>query len=116
MNAIKILDKTYFDVATIKRKVKVKDDTTGTTKLVEVVIYENMKCSISKVDNPSSISHDVQNVDYAHKIFSTPDNILLPGDKVEVKYANGLTDTYECGKPFYYSSHLEVKITLKERV
>ena len=45
MTDIEILESTYFDKCTIKRKVKAKNENTGVTETVEKIIAENVKCA-----------------------------------------------------------------------
>ena len=55
MTDIEILESTYFDRCTIKRKVKAKNENTGVTETVEKIIAENVKCALSKKDVPVMI-------------------------------------------------------------
>lgn len=116
MNESEILAKTYFDVATIKRKEKIKDIESGVTKLEDVSVYENINCAISKNDKAKLISGEVQNINTTFSMFTRPDVIIKAGDTVEVQYENGLSNTFIAGKPFFYKSHSEVPLELKERV
>ena len=59
MTDIEILESTYFDRCTIKRKVKAKNPNTGVTETVEEIIAENVKCALSKKDTPVMTSDGV---------------------------------------------------------
>ena len=48
MTDIEILESTYFDKCTIKRKEKIKNPITGVTETKEVIIAEDVKCALSK--------------------------------------------------------------------
>ena len=50
MTDIEILESTYFDKCTIKRKEKIKNPNTGVTETVEKIIIENAKCALYKKD------------------------------------------------------------------
>ena len=45
MTDIEILESTYFDKCTIKRKEKIKNPDTGVTETIEVIIAEDVKCA-----------------------------------------------------------------------
>ena len=49
MTDIEILESTYFDKCTIKRKEKIKNPITGVTETKEVIIVENAKCALVSV-------------------------------------------------------------------
>lgn len=116
MTDVEILESTYFDICTIKRKEKVKDPNNGTTSTVEKVIVEGVKCALSK-DRRT----DLMNVDGVGKI--TESYLLFIGPKVDLRSAdtvmitslNGI-ETFTANKPFTYHSHKECYLTFKERV
>ena len=115
MTDIEILESTYFDKCTIKRKVKSKNENTGVTETVEKIIAENVKCALSKKDTPIMTSDGVGKLAFSHLLFLNPNVDLQEGDTVEV-YSMGKISIYLASKPFRYSSHKEVYLTLKERV
>ena len=55
MTDIEILESTYFDKCTIKRKEKIKNPNTGVTETVEKIIAENVKCALSKKDTHNDV-------------------------------------------------------------
>lgn len=115
MTDIEILESTYFDKCTIKRKVKTKNENTGVTETVEKIIAENVKCALSKKDTPIMISDGVGKLAFSHLLFLNPNIDLQEGDTVEVTVM-GKISIYLASKPFYYSSHMEISLNCKERV
>ena len=114
MTDIGILESTYFDRCTIKRKEKIKDIDTGVTETKEVIIVEDVKCALSKKDTPIMTSDGVGKLAFSHLLFLNPNINLQEGDTVEVT-SMGKISIYLASKPFYYSSHSETLLTYKER-
>ena len=115
MTDIEILESTYFDKCTIKRKEKIKNTDTGVTETKEVIIAEDVKCALSKRDNtPIMISDGVGNLAFSHVLFLNPNVDIQEGDTVEVT-SMGKISIYLASKPFYYSSHSETLLNYKER-
>ena len=115
MTDIEILESTYFDRCTIKRKEKIKNTNTGVTETVETTIYENVKCALSKNDVQSMQVDGMGKLSYSHLLFLNPNINLQEGDTVEVA-SMGKISIYLASKPFYYSSHSETLLNYKERV
>ena len=114
MTDIEILESTYFDKCTIKRKEKIKNADTGVTETKEVIIEENTKCALSKKDTPIMTSDGVGNLVFSHILFLNPNVDVREGDIVEVT-SIGKISIYLASKPFYYSSHSETLLSYKER-
>ena len=115
MTDIEILESTYFDKCTIKRKEKVKNPNTGVTETVEKIICENVKCALSTHNNDNAISVDgVGKVVQIHKLFLNPNINLQEGDTVEVT-SMGIKSIYLSSKPFIYPSHSQTLLTYKDR-
>ena len=116
MTDIEILESTYFDRCTIKRKVKAKNENTGVTETVEKIIVENVKCALSKSkkDTPVMTSDGVGKLAFSHLLFLNPNIDLLEVDIVEVS-SMGKISIYLASKPFFYSSHSESLLSYKER-
>ena len=115
MTDIEILESTYFDKCTIKRKEKMKNPITGVTETVEVIIVEDVKCALSAHNNDNAISVDgVGKVVQIHELFLNPNINLQEGDIVEVTSV-GKISSYLASKPFFYSSHSQTLLTYKER-
>ncbi len=114
MTDIEILESTYFDRCTIKRKVKSKNENTGVTETVEKIIAENVKCALSKKDTPIMTSDGVGKLAFSHLLFLNPNIDIQEGDIVEVATMDKIS-IYLASKPFYYSSHIEVLLSYKER-
>ena len=116
MTDIEILESTYFDKCTIKRKEKIKNPITGVTETKEVIIVEDVKCALSTHNSDNAILVDgVGKVVQIHKLFLNPNISLQEGDIVEVS-SMGKISIYLASKPFYYSSHSETLLSYKERV
>ena len=115
MTDIEILESTYFDRCTVKRKEKIKNPNTGVTETVEKIIAENVKCALSKSDNQVMSGEGVGNLSFNHKLFLNPSIDIKEGDTVEVNRM-GKISIYLASKPFYYPSHMEVIVIYKERV
>ena len=114
MTDIEILESTYFDKCTIKRKEKMKNPSTGVTETVEKIICENVKCALSKNDVQSMQVDGIGKLSYSHTLFLNPNVDVQEGDTVEV-VSIGKLSIYLASKPFYYSSHSETLLTYKER-
>lgn len=114
MTDIEILESTYFDRCIIKRKVKTKNENTGVTETVEKIIAENVKCALSKKDTPVIISDGVGKLAFSHLLFLNPNTDIQEGDTIEVT-TMGKISIYLASKPFYYSSHMEISLSYKER-
>ena len=114
MTDIEILESTYFDKCTIKRKVKAKNENTGVTETVEKIIAENVKCALSKKDTPVMTSDGVGKLAFSHLLFLNSNIDIQEGDTVEVTVM-GKISIYLASKPFYDSSHSETLLSYKER-
>ena len=116
MTDIEILESTYFDRCTIKRKEKIKDINIGVTETKEVIIVEDVKCALSKRDNtPIMTSDGVGNLAFSHLLFLNPSVDIQEGDIVEVN-SMGKISIYLASKPFFYPSHSQTLLTTSERV
>lgn len=115
MTDIEILESTYFDRCTIKRKEKIKNPNTGVTETIEVIIAENIKCALSKKDVQTMSSDGIGKLAFSHLLFLNPNIDLQEGDTVEVS-SMGKISIYLASKPFFYSSHSESLLSYKERV
>lgn len=114
MTDIEILESTYFDRCTIKRKEKIKNPNTGVTETVEKIIAENVKCALSKKDVQMMSSDGVGKLAFSHLLFLNPNVDLREGDTVEVS-SMGKISIYLASKPFYYQTHSETLLSYKER-
>lgn len=115
MSEAEILEMTYFDICTIKRKLKVEDPKTGVTTTELKVIAENVKCALSKKDAPIVSSDGIGKLVFTHQLFINPRHDIKEGDIIEVSNM-GKISIYLASKPFYYPSHLVVPLTCRERV
>ena len=106
MTDIEILESTYFDKCTIKRKEKIKNHITGVTETKEIIIAEDVKCALSKKDIQILASDGVGKLNYSHLLFLNPNVDVREGDTVEVS-SMGKISIYLASKPFYYASHSE---------
>ena len=115
MTDIEILESTYFDKCTIKRKEKIKNADTGVTETKEVIIVEDVKCALSKKDIQAMNVDRVGTLAFSHLLFLNPNVDVQEGDIVEV-FSVGKISIYLASKPFYYPSHSEILLSYKERV
>ena len=72
MTDIEILESTYFDKCTIKRKEKIKNPITGVTETKEVIIAEDVKCALSKKDIQTMNSDGIGTLAFSHLLFLNP--------------------------------------------
>ena len=114
MTDIEILESTYFDRCTIKRKEKIKNTNTGVTETVEKIICENVKCALSKNDVQSMQVDGMGKLSYSHTLFLNPNVDVQEGDTVEVT-SMGIKSIYLSSKPFIYPSHSQTLLTYKDR-
>ena len=114
MTDIEILESTYFDKCTIKRKEKVKNLSTGVTETVEKIICENVKCALSKNDVQAMQVDGIGKLSYSHTLFLNPNVDVQEGDTVEVT-SIGIKSIYLSSKPFIYPSHSQTLLTYKDR-
>ena len=114
MTDIEILESTYFDKCTIKRKEKMKNPSTGVTETKEVIVAEDVKCALSKKDIQTMNSDGIGTLAFSHLLFLNPNVDVQEGDVVEVT-SMGKISIYLASKPFYYSSHSETLLSYKER-
>lgn len=115
MTDVEILEMTFNDTCTVERSVKEKDPNTGVTVTVNKVIYQNIKCAISKNDNQVvNTTNDVSTLVYNHKLFTSPSYEILEGDTVKVS-SMGKISIYLASKGFLYPSHSETIVTYKGR-
>lgn len=111
-----ILEQTYFDKCDIIREVKVKDTNTGTTQLEQQIIYEGIKCSLSaKESTRETLEGEIPSIVILNKLFLHPRYEIELGDTIEITLFNGKKDVYLASKPFFYPSHTEIPVKLKER-
>ena len=114
MTDIEILESTYFDKCTIKRKEKIKNPNTGVTETVEKIICENVKCALSKNDVQAMQVDGIGKLSYSHTLFLNPNVDVQEGDTVEVT-SMGIKSIYLSSKPFIYPSHSQTLLTYKDR-
>ena len=114
MTDIEILESTYFDRCTIKRKEKIKNPNTGVTETVEKIICENVKCALSKNDVQAMQVDGIGKLSYSHTLFLNPNVDVQEGDTVEVT-SIGIKSIYLSSKPFIYPSHSQTLLTYKDR-
>ena len=115
MTDIEILENTYFDRCTIKRKEKIKNPDTGVTETEEKIIVEDVKCALSKNDVQSMQVDGMGKLSYSHLLFLNPNINLQEGDTVEVA-SMGKISIYLASKPFIYPSHSQTLLITSERV
>lgn len=116
MTDVEILEMTYFDIAKCIRKVKVKNPNTGVSSFEDVVIFDNVKCALSKKKTASVLlSGEVGSIVSTHELFINPMADVQLGDFLEVTNGMSYKATYLASDVFWYQSHREVALTKKER-
>ncbi|HBF2755649.1 TPA: hypothetical protein KN342_003565 [Clostridioides difficile] len=110
-----ILALTYFCKMTIKRSISIKNEETGVTDFNEsLVIAEDVPCGLNG-NIPNVIDTDITSSISAFELYCRPEVDLIVGDILDITLENGNVETFIASKPFPYSSHLQVNLTLKER-
>lgn len=106
-----ILASTYHDRMDIIRHVEVEDSDSHLTTMQKKTIKSNVACELDKA---STGYHDETLViDYI--VYTRPEEDIVEGDMLSVTH---LGRSYECaaGIPFKWPSHLEIPVSLKERL
>lgn len=119
MTEAEILEQTYFDKVTVKRVQKVVNEDTGITETKLVTVYEDVKCAVSVKKSRSAReipSDEVPGIVILNELFINPSYMINTGDTLEITFFDGRKDVYLASKGFYYYSHAEIPIVLKERV
>lgn len=117
MTDVEILESTYFDTFSLFRKEKIKNPSTGVTETVEVKVYDNEKCALSKNKITDMLNVDgVGNVVESYNFFSNPRFKLKVGDRLVISSLSGEDAFKIASKPFYYHSHVELVLSFKDRV
>lgn len=113
-----ILAYTYFEKMAIKRYTSVRNKETGVTEIDEegVIIAENVPCAVSQGTIPSLLDAEIANIVITHELYCRPNIDLNAGDILEITFKNGDIKTFIASEYSYYDSHLQVPITLKERI
>ncbi|VIG18991.1 Uncharacterised protein [Clostridioides difficile] len=113
-----ILAYTYFEKMTIKRCMSFKNEETGVTQIDEegVIIAENVPCAVSQGSIPSLLDTEIANIVITHELYCRPNIDLKAGDMLDITFKNGDIKTFIASEYSYYDSHLQVPITLKERI
>jgi len=116
MNERKVLESTYFDLATVYRK-QPNEDEDGITSNTYTPVHENIKCALSKKTLKATNQTDTSNnIEYESHLFLDPSILIKAGDKIIIVIgANSESRTMYSGEPFVYSSHQEVPLMRDER-
>ncbi|MEA4831936.1 hypothetical protein SDC9_75301 [bioreactor metagenome] len=78
------IERTYEDTAIISRTTP-QTGTNKITKSVPSVVYSNIICALSKGSDKSEQTKAQNKIDYDAVVFSPPDFLILPGDKIALK-------------------------------
>lgn len=117
MTDVEILESTYFDKFSLFRKEKRKNTITGVTETIEVEIYTQEKCALSKNKITNMLNIDgVGNVSESYNFFSNPNFDLKVGDRLVINSLNGEDSFKIASKPFKYPSHQELILSYKDRI
>ena len=117
MTDVEALEMTYLDLFSLFRKEKVKNEDTGITETVEVEIYSNKKCALSKNKITDMLNVDgVGNVVESYNFFANPNFKLKIGDRLVISSLSGEDSFKIASKSFKYPSHQELILSYKDRV
>lgn len=108
-----ILASTYNDLMNVIRYEEVEDES-HLSEMKEVVKYLDVACELDK-ESTAYLTGDIASVVADYTIFTRPNIDVLEGDKLIITHL-GRTYEGEAGLPFKYPSHLEVPVSIKERV
>lgn len=110
-----ILASTYFDSMDIIRSVDIESDRHHLIDMQDKVIARDVPCELDKESEALLSNEDVIGVVASYTVFTRPETDVREGDKLRV---NHLDRIYECvaGIPFNFRSHLEIPVSLEERV
>lgn len=113
MRESEILASTYHDRMDVYRTV-MSESSEHLSETTDKKIGVNVLCELDK-GSESLLEGDVQGVSTSYTVFTQPDVDVLEGDKLIISH---LGRVYECvaGMPFKFSSHLDIPVTLKERI
>lgn len=114
--ARKAIEATYFGTLTVTEMEKIKDASSGMTKLEPKVVLEGQSCKLSfETLKAASGAEPVSAVAQVAKLFVSPDVIIKAGAKITVMQ-DGRTMDYACsGIPAVYGTHQEIVLELFER-
>ena len=119
MTEKEILETTYFDLCTVKRKVKTVNSTTKVSSLAYATVtgYSNLKCALSEKGLKATNQTDTKNgIVYTSVLFISPIYLIKAGDAIEVTLAaNSETRKFYASEPIVYSSHQEVLISRNDK-
>lgn len=110
-----ILASTYFDSMDVVRSVDITSERHHLIDMRDKVIARDVPCELDKESEAFLNNSDVVGVVASYTIFCRPNVDVKEGDKLIV---NHLDRIYDCvaGVPFNFRSHLEIPVSLKERV
>lgn len=108
-----VIEQTYEGICSIYGMHAVKDPVTKVTRREESLVLADLPCRLSFSGSPaSSESGTVTSVAQTIKLFLAPENVILPGSRIEVTQ-QGRTESYaQSGKAAVYSSHQEIVLEL----
>ncbi|MCC0697162.1 hypothetical protein [Clostridioides sp. ES-S-0048-02] len=115
MTEADILEMTYFDSMTIIRKLKVWNEETCSSDFNDVIIAENIPCSVSRKEE-AIISGDIGTIVVNRKLFCRPEVDIKAGDTINVTYSYGEKSIFKTSKVNVYLSHMEIPIAEMERI
>lgn len=111
------MNKSYFDALhkdkmTIFRNEEIKVN--GVTRFEAIEKYTNVACRLSRKQLSGVTEGNIPEVSLVHKIFCNPIVDILKGDKIILTEKSGKVYKFIAGESFYYGSHLEVDVRIKE--
>lgn len=114
MKESEILATTYHDIMDVIRSEDVEDHVSHLTESQDTTIHTGILCELDK-ESEAFLGDGVAGLVTSYTVFTRPEIDVFEGDRLKVKH---LGRVYDCiaGLPFKFPSHLEIPVTLKERV
>lgn len=107
----KAIELTYFDTADVYRNIET--ETNNICKKQRKLVFDNMKCSLSKKYVISAKVDNVNDLEGKYVLFCSKE--ILKGDEIHLTSMNGRKYILLAGMPHDLLSHFEVPVTVKER-
>lgn len=114
MKESEILATTYHDTMDVMRSIDIEDPVSHLTESKEQTIQTGILCELDK-ESEGYLGDGVAGLVTSYTVFTRPEVDVIEGDRLKVKHLGRI---YDCtaGMPFKFPSHLEIPVTLKERV
>lgn len=110
------IESTYFGVATVIEKQKVKDERSKLTTDKPVVVLENQPCKLSfETISVAAQGETAASIKQIVKLFISPDVSIKAGSKITITQDGVTADYTYSGVPAVYATHQEIMLDLLKR-